>query len=209
MDQLTDAHSVIFGMSAAWVATAIFAPGDPPNIMIGSAANLSFNDFVIHLAPCVIIIIAVQVSLTHLIWGTKFHATAQARARVMALDELSAIVDPALIRLSLIVLSAVIAAFVFARPLHLEPGTIALFGAAILMLCHNIEHHREMEQLTVKVTATFNDIDWITISFSSGCSSSCPASMSPAFWISPRSGCWRRPGKTRWRRSWPFFGARH
>ena len=62
-------------------------------------------------------------------------------------------------------LGGVIAAFVFARPLRLEPGTIALFGAAVLMLFHNIEHHREMEQQTVRVTETFNEVDWITIFF--------------------------------------------
>lgn len=84
---------------------------------------------------------------------------------MMALDERSMIVDSQLMRMSLVILGGVTAAFVLARPLHLEPGTIALFGAAILMLCHNIEHHREMEQQTIKVTGTFNDIDWITIFF--------------------------------------------
>jgi Na+/H+ antiporter NhaD/arsenite permease-like protein len=107
----------------------------------------------------------VQLVLTHLIWGTKFRTTPQARARVMALDERSMIVDRQLMQISLAILGAVTAGFILARPLHLEPGTIALFGAAALMLCHNIEHHREMEQQTVKVTATFNDIDWITIFF--------------------------------------------
>src|SRR6266404_4172255 len=152
----------VFASNIGGTATLI---GDPPNIIIGSAANLSFNDFVVHLTPVIVIVMAVLVALTHLIWGTKLRATREARARVMALDERSMIVDPPLMRTSLVILGAVIAAFVFARPLHLEPGTIALLGAAILMLCHNIEHHREMEQQTIKVTATFNDIDWITIFF--------------------------------------------
>jgi Na+/H+ antiporter NhaD/arsenite permease-like protein len=133
--------------------------------MIGSAADLSFNDFVIHLTPVIAVIMAVQLAITHLIWGMNFRATREARARVMARDERSAIIDPGLLRISLIVLAAVIAAFVLARPLHLAPGTIALFGAAVLMLAHNIEHHREMEQQTLKVTAIFGDIDWITIFF--------------------------------------------
>jgi Na+/H+ antiporter NhaD/arsenite permease-like protein len=154
--------SEVFASNIGGTATLI---GDPPNIMIGSAADLSFNDFIIHLTPVIAIIMAVQLAVTHLIWGTKFRATREARARVMARDERSAIVDPALLRISLVVLAAVIAAFVLARPLHLEPGTIALFGAAVLMLAHNIEHHREMEQQTLKVTATFGDIDWITIFF--------------------------------------------
>src|SRR5262252_3027293 len=139
--------------------------GDPPNIMIGSAADLSFNDFIIHVTPAIAVVTAVQLVTTHLVWGTRLRATPQARERVLALDERSMIVDPALTRISLAILGAVIAAFVLARPLHLEPGTIALFGAAVLMLCHNIEHHHEMEQQTLKVTATFGDIDWITIFF--------------------------------------------
>ena len=154
--------SEVFASNIGGTATLI---GDPPNIMIGSAADLSFNDFVIHLTPVIAIIMAVQLAITHLIWGMNFRAACEARARVMARDERSAIVDPGLLRISLVVLAAVMAAFVLARPLHLEPGTIALFGAAVLMLAHNIEHHREMEQQTLKVTATFGDIDWITIFF--------------------------------------------
>jgi Na+/H+ antiporter NhaD/arsenite permease-like protein len=154
--------SEIFASNIGGTATLI---GDPPNIMIGSAANLSFNDFIIHVAPAIVIIMAVQLLLTHLIWGARMRATPEARARVMALDARSTITDPPLMLSALMTLGAVIAGFVLARPLHFEPGTIALFGAAVLMLCHNIEHHREMEQQTIKVTATFNDIDWITIFF--------------------------------------------
>jgi Na+/H+ antiporter NhaD/arsenite permease-like protein len=152
----------VFASNIGGTATLI---GDPPNIIIGSAANLSFNDFVVHLTPVIVIVMAVQLLLTHLIWGSQLRASPAARARVMALDERDMLVDPPLMRISLAVLGGVIAGFVFARPLHLEPGTIALFGAAVLMLCHNIEHHREMERQTAKVTATFNDIDWITIFF--------------------------------------------
>ncbi len=152
----------IFASNIGGTATLI---GDPPNIMIGSAADLSFNDFIINVAPVVVVIMVVQLVMTHLIWATKFRATPEARARVMQLDERSMIVDPKLMRMSLVILGAVTVAFILARPLHLEPGTIALFGAAILMLCHNIEHHREMEQQTIKVTATFGEIDWITIFF--------------------------------------------
>src|SRR6185437_15733328 len=81
----------VFASNIGGTATLI---GDPPNIMIGSAAGLSFNDFIIHVAPVVVIGMAVQVLLTHLIWGVRFHASAEARARVMALDERSLIVDP-------------------------------------------------------------------------------------------------------------------
>src|SRR5438105_1610028 len=92
-------------------------------------------------------------------------ATPEARARVMALDERGMITDLPLMRTSLFVIGGVIAAFVAAGPLGLQPGTIALFGAAVLMLFHNFEHHREKEKQTLRVTETFAEVDWITIFF--------------------------------------------
>jgi Na+/H+ antiporter NhaD/arsenite permease-like protein len=152
----------VFASNIGGTATLI---GDPPNIIIGSAAQLSFNDFVVNLTPVIVVVLVVQLVATHLIWGRKMRASEAARDRVMALDMRSLITDAPLMRSSLIVLGGVIAAFVFAGPLHLQPGTIALFGAAILMLLHNFEHHREREMQTLRVTETFNEVDWITIFF--------------------------------------------
>src|SRR5690348_17740871 len=137
----------VFASNIGGTATLI---GDPPNIIIGSAANLSFNDFVVHLTPVILVIMTVQLAATHLIWGARMHASAAARAHVMALDERAMIVDRPLLRMSLLVIGAVIAAFVFARPLDLQPGTIAIFGAAILMLFHNFEHRRDREKQTLR-----------------------------------------------------------
>jgi Na+/H+ antiporter NhaD/arsenite permease-like protein len=152
----------VFASNIGGTATLI---GDPPNIIIGSAANLSFNDFVINLTPVILMIMAVQLAATHLIWGARMHASAEARAHVMALDERAMIVDRPLLRMSLLVTGVVIAGFVFARPLNLQPGTIAIFGAATLMLFHNLEHHRDQEKQTLRVTETFGEVDWITIFF--------------------------------------------
>jgi Na+/H+ antiporter NhaD/arsenite permease-like protein len=152
----------IFASNIGGTATLI---GDPPNIIIGSAAGLSFNDFILHLTPVIVVVLAVQLLAMHLLWGRAMHATDASRARVMALDEYATITDWPLLRASLVVIAAVMLSFVFARPLHLEPGTIALFGAAVLMLLHNIEHHAEKEKQSVKVTETFNEVDWITIFF--------------------------------------------
>jgi Na+/H+ antiporter NhaD/arsenite permease-like protein len=152
----------IFASNIGGTATLI---GDPPNIIIGSAAGLSFDDFVLHLTPVIIVVMAAQLLATHLIWGRTMHATDAARARIMALDEREAITDWLLLRSSLAVIAVVMLCFVFARPLRLEPGTIALFGAAVLMLLHNIEHHAEKEKQSAKVAETFNEVDWITIFF--------------------------------------------
>jgi Na+/H+ antiporter NhaD/arsenite permease-like protein len=155
----------VFASNIGGTATLI---GDPPNIIIGSAAGLSFNDFVVHLTPVILVVMAAQALATHLIWGRAMRAGDEARARVMALDERETIGDWPLLCYSLAVIGAVISGFIFARPLHLEPGTIALFGAAALMLLHNIEHHREKEKQSAKVTETFNEVDWITIFFFTG-----------------------------------------
>jgi Na+/H+ antiporter NhaD/arsenite permease-like protein len=152
----------VFASNIGGTATLI---GDPPNIIIGSAAHLSFNDFVIALTPVIVVVMAVQLAATHVIWGRHMRASAGDRARVMALEERGLIIDRPLMRTSLAVIGAVIAAFVFAGRLDLQPGTIAIFGAAVLMLLHNIEHHRDREEQTVRVTETFNEVDWITIFF--------------------------------------------
>lgn len=152
----------VFASNIGGTATLI---GDPPNIIIGSAAHLSFNDFVIALTPVIVVVMAVQLLATHLIWGRRMRASAEDRARVMAIEERGLIVDRPLMRTSLLVIGAVIAAFVFAGPLDLQPGTIAILGAAVLMLLHNIEHHRDREKQTLRVTETFAEVDWITIFF--------------------------------------------
>src|SRR3990172_797080 len=104
--------------------------GDPPNIIIGSAANLAFDQFVVHLAPVIVVVLAVQVLITHLVWGRKLHAAPEDRARVMAMDERAAITDWKLLKQALGVLAAGIVAFVVARFIGLLPATIAMFGAA-------------------------------------------------------------------------------
>ena len=152
--------SEIMASNIGGTATLI---GDPPNIIIGSAANLSFLDFVQALTPVIVIILLVNCALIHLIWGRSMRATAEAKARVMALDHRDAITDVPLMRKSLGVIALVILAFVFARMLGLEAGTIAMFGAAILLMLDNVgravddQHHRLIE--------SFNEVEWITIFF--------------------------------------------
>jgi Na+/H+ antiporter NhaD/arsenite permease-like protein len=137
--------------------------GDPPNIMIGTAARLNFNDFVINLTPVILVVMAVQVVATHLIWGRSLAATAASRAAVMAMAARSAITDHRLMKQSVAVFAAVLAAFILARWLRLEPGTIALVGAAALILIDNLAHHRDLH--AGRISATYGDVDWTTIFF--------------------------------------------
>lgn len=150
----------IFASNIGGTATLI---GDPPNIMIGSQVGLSFNDFVVHLAPVVVVVMLFQAIAIHLIWGRHMHASAAAEAKVMAMKASDSIEDWLLLKQSLVVLTIVMIAFILARPLHLEPATIAMLGAAVLMLLDNWTHHAE--KAAHNIHQTFSDIEWITIFF--------------------------------------------
>jgi Na+/H+ antiporter NhaD/arsenite permease-like protein len=108
--------------------------GDPPNILIGSAANLSFADFVLNLAPVAILALPVVLAYLYFAFRRDLRYSKGAEENVRALDAEGAIRDMTLLRKSLIVLGAVILAFFLHGLLHLEVATIALFGAAALML---------------------------------------------------------------------------
>jgi len=150
----------VFASNIGGTATLI---GDPPNILIGTQAGLSFNDFVIHLTPVIVVVMIVQTVMIHVVWGKELRTTAEREARVMAMVPAEAIQDWLLLKQSLVVLTAVMVAFVLARPLNLEPATIGMFGAAVLMLLDNWAHHTE--KAAQNIHQTFSDVEWITIFF--------------------------------------------
>jgi len=150
----------IFASNMGGTATLI---GDPPNILIGSQVGLTFNDFVWHLTPIIIIVMIVQAIIIHILWGKDLRASHDAEARVMAMNAADTIEDWLLLKQSLAVLTLVIVAFVFARPLNLEPASIALTGAAVLMLLDNWSH--ASEKAAHNIHSTFGDVEWITIFF--------------------------------------------
>jgi len=137
--------------------------GDPPNILIGSAVGLTFNDFVINLGPVVAILLILQIIANHLIWGRRMRTDAADRARVMAYKPHRSISDWRLLWCSLGVLTLVILGFILAHSIHLQPGTIALGGAALLLMLDNWPRGREEQ--THHVHAVFGDVEWIVIFF--------------------------------------------
>ena len=137
--------------------------GDPPNIMIGSAAGLGFNDFLLNLTPIILVIMLVTIPLMALIWRKQMVATDEDRARVMAFNEREAITDARLLKQSLFVLFLVINAFIFHGVLHLEPATVAMLGAALLLLLDNVKLGAEAQ--SHKVHHAFAEIEWVTIFF--------------------------------------------
>lgn len=152
--------ALIFSSNIGGTATLI---GDPPNIMIGSATALTFNDFVYHLLPVVVVVMAATLVPIYVIWGRHLKAAAEDRQRVMQFNEREAITDGRLLKQCLLVLGLVVLGFIFAHSLGLAAATIAMFGAAVLLLLHNLP--LRIDEQTKHVHQTFGEVEWVTIFF--------------------------------------------
>ena len=108
--------------------------GDPPNILIGSAAGLSFNDFLVNLGPVIVVILVAFAFCLWLVFRKTFHVSIEVRARIIEMNPARAINDKKLLVKCLIGLGIVLAGFFLHSLLNIEPATIALGGAALLML---------------------------------------------------------------------------
>src|SRR5262249_8348120 len=125
--------------------------------------GLSFNDFLLQVGPAALLVLVAQLAVNHWVWGRGMTVAPADRARVMGFDPRQAITDRRLLRQSLAVLALVILAFALARWLRLEPGTIALAGAALLLLLDNWP--RAAEAQSDAVHAVFGEVEWVTIFF--------------------------------------------
>ena len=153
----------IFASNIGGTATLI---GDPPNILIGSALQLSFMDFGYELTPIVAATMVVLIVAFDLIWGRKMSASDKSREAVMRLNEKDTITDPVLLVKSLAVLIVVIIGFMAAEHFHIANGTIAVFGAVILLMLYTWGNsHSDREH---KVEEAFGLVDWTTIFFFAG-----------------------------------------
>ncbi|MDQ4009334.1 MAG: ArsB/NhaD family transporter [Actinomycetota bacterium] len=131
--------------------------GDPPNIIIASRAGLSYNDFLIHLAPIVMVLMLVFVGLCRWLFRRAFRYDPDRVKAVMALRERDAIRDTRLLIVSLVVLAAVTAAFVLHTVLHLEPSVVAIVGGLVLLAASRLD----AEQVA-------KDVEWPTLVFFAG-----------------------------------------
>ncbi len=121
--------------------------GDPPNIIIGSRAGLSFNDFIVNLAPLVVILLIVFIGLCRLMFRSAFTYDRDRIAAVMELDEREAITNGALLVRSLILLAAVMVGFVAHSALGVEPSLVALLGAGALVAVAKLEPAQYLEEV--------------------------------------------------------------
>ena len=131
--------------------------GDPPNIIIASRAGLSFNDFLIHLAPFVVVLLVVFIGLCRLLFRSAFRYDPQRAEAVMVLKERDAIRDRRLLVVSGAVLAAVMVAFVLHTTLHLEPSVVAIVGGLILLALSRLD-----------ATDVAKDVEWPTLVFFAG-----------------------------------------
>ncbi|MDG9717863.1 ArsB/NhaD family transporter [Streptomyces sp. DH24] len=131
--------------------------GDPPNIIIASRAGLTFNDFLVHLAPLVGVLLIVLVALCRVMFRKSFVYDEDRAAEIMALEEREAIKDPRMLVQGLVVLALVVAGFVLHPVLHYEPSVVALLGAGLL--------------ITVSKAQTgevLGEVEWPTLAFFAG-----------------------------------------
>ena len=128
--------------------------GDPPNILIGSAADLGFDDFLVHMAPAAFLVYVAFLGMTYWFYGRDLAVDPATRDSVLGLDEREVLTDPALLRLSLGVIAVTVVGFLLAKPLGLEAGTIALLGASALMLLSRSEAEEVLQE-----------VEWSTLFF--------------------------------------------
>jgi Na+/H+ antiporter NhaD/arsenite permease-like protein len=146
--------SQIIASNIGGTATLI---GDPPNIMIGTAnPHLTFNDFLIHLAPIVTVILLVTLGLLYVMYRRQFNAEARHIQALMGMNERDWLRDPVLLKKSLVILGLTFLGFVLHPVMHVEASVVAMTGATVLMLIGLKE--REVEK-------TFAFVEWQAIFF--------------------------------------------
>jgi Na+/H+ antiporter NhaD/arsenite permease-like protein len=131
--------------------------GDPPNIIIASRGGLTFNDFLVHMAPMIVVLLLVFLGLCRIMFRKSFRYDPDRAAEIMQLDEREALADRRLLWQSLAVLALVLVAFVLHPVLHYEPSVVAILGAGILVA-------------TTKVTTAhaIAEVEWPTLVFFAG-----------------------------------------
>ncbi len=131
--------------------------GDPPNIIIASRADLSFNDFLVNMGPIVVVLMGVFLLLARWLFRRSFTYDAGRAAAVMDLDERAAIRDRTLLVRCLLVLVAVLVGFSLHTLLHIDPSVVALLGAGVLVLVSGTTSEEFLE-----------DVEWETLVFFAG-----------------------------------------
>ena len=136
------------------VATLV---GDPPNVLIGSAAGLSFNDFLIHLAPIVLVVTLVVLFLLRFLFRKELSERPQNVKALMMLDEKAVLRDRRALMRIVTVLVGVVILFFVAERLHFTPAFVALLGATAALVW-----------VRPDVEEILKDVEWSVLLFFTG-----------------------------------------
>ena len=128
--------------------------GDPPNIIIASRAGLSFTDFLVHMLPVVLVILALFLLMARVLFRSALVGDPERAQGLLALDEREAITDPRLLRQSLVVLAAIVLGFLLQRQTGIAPSVVALVGAGVLISLAPLRPHDLV-----------GDVEWETLLF--------------------------------------------
>ena len=129
--------------------------GDPPNIMLGSAAGYTFADFIAYDAPVVLVIMAVLIVSFYVMFGRKMSVSAEKEREVMELEP--AFEDVHLMKLSLGILMLVVVGFMVHGQLGIESSVVAITAAALILLLSRSD-----------VTKALHGVEWTTLAFFAG-----------------------------------------
>ena len=144
----------VFMSNVGGTATLV---GDPPNIMIGSAANIDFSAFIIHMGPTIVISLVCSMIMLKFMFRKEISAKPQNLEILMTENENLLIKDKGLLKKSVAILFGVIVLFVIHGTIHIQPSLIALGGAGILLIITR-----------VKLEKIFQEVDWSTLIFFAG-----------------------------------------
>jgi Na+/H+ antiporter NhaD/arsenite permease-like protein len=121
--------------------------GDPPNILIGSHADLSFSAFLINLGPPALASMLGLLGVIVLLARRAEPSSDERRSHIMAMEESGLITDPHMLKVALAVLGVVVTGFVLQDWLHYEPAAVALFGGVLILLITRHDPHNELMRL--------------------------------------------------------------
>jgi Na+/H+ antiporter NhaD/arsenite permease-like protein len=143
--------SQILASNIGGTATLI---GDPPNILIGSAAGLDFADFLVNLAPVTIVVFAAFVVVMRVAFRGSLQVPQDRREAALELTEATVITDHPLLARGLVVVALTMVGFLLHSALGLEAATVAMLGATVLMLVARVDPHEAL-----------SEVEWSTLFF--------------------------------------------
>lgn len=145
---------LISGILASNIGGTATLIGDPPNILIGSAAGLGFDAFLLNLGPVTVVVFAAFTVIAYAMFRGHLQVPDERREAALERTEEHTIRDRPLLVKSLVVTAATILGFLVHSAIGVEPATIALLGAMVLVLVAGLDPHKVLR-----------DVEWSTLFF--------------------------------------------